>query len=266
MEPTPKTIARAAAGDDLARREVVEALQQPIYRLAVRMVLSRHDAEDAAQEALIRILEGLPTFRSESKLTTWAYRVAAHAILDFKRGQYRRPLLAFDAFRADLEQGLDIGAEEQPEDRVFLGQVLLGCTRALLQCLDGDHRLAYVVGEIMQFSGPDGAGICDVTEVVFRKRLSRARNLIRTALADQCGVINPDASCQCHRRLSRARQLGRVGSHVPDPGLDVADLRRTLHQISDLAERAATLHAAEPHDIVPPDLARRIREMAASTT
>jgi RNA polymerase sigma factor (sigma-70 family) len=261
VEPTPETVARAAGGDVAAQHEVLGALQRPIYRLAVRMLASPADAADATQEALLRVLGGLPTYRANSTLTTWALRVAARAVLDFKRGAARRPQLTFDAFEEDLESGLDPAAVERSEDSVYLGQVLLGCTRALLQCLDGDHRLAYVVGEVLQLAGPDGAEVCGVSEQAFRQRLSRARELVRAALDRQCGVVNPEARCQCHRRLATARRLGRAGPHLPGPGLDAVQLRRALRQLSDLATRVAALHAAEPRELVPPAVAARIRSL-----
>lgn len=85
VERTPETVARAARGDIEAQREVLAALEGPVYRLAIRMLASPADAADATQEALLRVLSGLSTYRGEATLTSWALRVAGRVILDFKR-------------------------------------------------------------------------------------------------------------------------------------------------------------------------------------
>ena len=63
-----------------------------------------------------------------------------------------------------------MAATPRAEDRVYLGQVMVGCARALLQCLDGDHRLAYVLGHVLELPGPEAAEISSVDEATHRKR------------------------------------------------------------------------------------------------
>ncbi|HEX4256609.1 MAG TPA: sigma factor, partial [Streptosporangiaceae bacterium] len=69
-------VARAIGGDAAALEEIVHRVQDPVYRLALRMAGRPADAEDAAQEILIRIVTRLASWRGEASLTTWAYRIA----------------------------------------------------------------------------------------------------------------------------------------------------------------------------------------------
>ena len=73
---------RATGGESEAVSEIVRALEKPVYGVALRMLNDPHDAEDAAQEALIRIVTRLAQFRGESRFATWAYRIAVRRILD----------------------------------------------------------------------------------------------------------------------------------------------------------------------------------------
>ena len=71
-------VARAVDGDKAALEEVIRLLQDPLYRLALRMVWRPADAEDATQEILIRVVTRLASWRGEAKLLTWAYRIGVN--------------------------------------------------------------------------------------------------------------------------------------------------------------------------------------------
>ncbi len=236
----------ARAGDRRALRELVDALRRPVYNLALRMLPTAAEAEEATQEALLKIVTGLSTFEGHSRLSTWAWTVASRTLLDYRKGQHRRPLYSIEEFQESLADCLDEEARERPEDRILLGQLKIACARALLQTLDAEHRLAFILGEILEVPGPDAARIAEVGEPTFRKRLSRARARLYPALQAHCGVVEPRARCRCHRRLDRARELGRVPEGAPDPGLDVAALRAALAEIEDLAARGAAYYRSHP--------------------
>jgi RNA polymerase sigma factor (sigma-70 family) len=76
------TVARAKGGDAHALEQVVAAVQDDVYRLALRMTAHPQDAEDASQEILVKVITRLEGFRGESSLRTWAYRIAVHHMLD----------------------------------------------------------------------------------------------------------------------------------------------------------------------------------------
>ena len=78
------------------------------------MLLDARDAEDATQEALIRIVTRLASFRGEARFSTWALRIAIHRIVDYR--EQRGPRLSFEQFSDDLRNGLDADAVERPED------------------------------------------------------------------------------------------------------------------------------------------------------
>src|SRR5437870_2880141 len=89
-------VTRAAAGDRQAVEDIMRALGPPFINLACRMV-PPGEADDAAQEALLKVLGALPTYRGDSRFSTWAWSVASRSILDYRRGAFRRPLYSFDA-------------------------------------------------------------------------------------------------------------------------------------------------------------------------
>lgn len=242
-EITLLVVQRAVAGERGAMEQIMRALERPFFNLALRMLLSPAEAEDATQECLLRVATRLAQFEGGSRFSTWAWKVAVNRILELKR----RPFLTLEQFSADLADGLELEAPERTEDLVALGELKMGCGRALLNCLEADDRIAYILGEIMELEGPEAAEILGVPAATFRKRLSRARERLREALSANCGVVNPAAPCRCHRRLARATVLGRVAPGVAstDAPLDVVALREKLSHIGE-AVRVAAYYRADP--------------------
>ena len=64
---------------------MVGLLQDPLYRLALRMTWRMADAEDATQEILIRVVTRLASWRGEAELLTWAYRIGVNYLLNLRR-------------------------------------------------------------------------------------------------------------------------------------------------------------------------------------
>ncbi|HEX2048144.1 MAG TPA: RNA polymerase sigma factor [Acidimicrobiales bacterium] len=222
----------AAQGDTEALESLVAAVADDVYRLALRMLWHPQDAEDATQEALVRIVTRVGSFRGEASFRTWAYRVAANHLLN-RKSRMERETLTFRRFAEDLHEGLADHGAEGPDARLLAEEVKLGCTLGMLLCLDREQRLAYVLGDVLGLSGDDAAYVCGITPAAFRQRASRARAALRAFVAEHCGLVNAGSPCRCDRRVETAVRLGRVD---PDRLLfagAVAEMER-LHDLGSL--------------------------------
>ena len=193
---------QALDGDREALDGLVRALQGDIYGLALRMLWNREDAEDATQEILVRVVTRLSQFEFRSRLKTWAYRLAVNYILDTKKSAIERLHLSFERFAENLGGGLEPASPADTEHSLLIEEVKVGCSLAMLQCLDRPHRAAYVLGEIMELSGPEAAEVLVISPALFRKRLQHARSAILDFMRVHCGLVSDNAPCQCHRRVS----------------------------------------------------------------
>ena len=208
----------ARSGDAGALEDLVRALRDDVYGLSVRMLWNPHDAEDATQEILVKVITRLDGFRGDSALRTWAYRIAVNHLLSTRRRGAERQGWTFDAFADDLAAGLDRQGPAEPAgpaEALLAEEVKVGCTLGMLQCLDRPQRVAYILGEVFQLPSDAGAVICDTTPAAYRKRLSRARSRVRAFVAEHCGIINPDAPCRCTRRVDAAIRAGRIDPAAP---------------------------------------------------
>lgn len=201
----------AKQGRQEALELVVRGIQGDVYRLALRFLWHPQDAEDATQEILVRVVTGLSDFRGESRFRTWVYRVASNALLSLKKQRMETHGLTFEAFGPDLMNGLtDASSGSNPEDVLLLEEVKIGCTLAILLCLDRGHRMAYILGEIMELDHDEASQVLDVGRAAFRKRLSRARSAVAKFLSGHCGLVERRNACRCSRRVDAAVRLGRI--------------------------------------------------------
>lgn len=219
--------AKAVEGDRDALERLVSCLVDDVYRIAVRMVWDRRDAEDATQEILTKVVTKLGSFEGRSSLKTWVYRVAVNHLLDRRRNEHED--FSFDVLAADLLDGLaDPRSEHQPELEILAHEVKVTCTGAMLLCLDRPHRIAYLLGDILQLPGPVAADILEIDPAALRKRLQRARSEIRGFMESNCGLVASSAACRCSRRVSRAVELGRVDVGASN---DTSRARKAVREI-----------------------------------
>jgi RNA polymerase sigma factor (sigma-70 family) len=255
---------RARDGDRAALESLLGAIQDRIYGLALRMLWHPEDARDAAQEILIRIVTRLGTFAGRSAFMTWAYRVAVNHLLRARQSRLERQAYTFERFGRELDEGRS--DEPPPGDALLLEEIKIGCTLGMLTCLDRPHRLAYILGEILEMDGDEAVRVLGVRHATFRQRLARARQAILDFTRATCGLVNPENRCRCRRRVGQALRRGRL-----DPGrlLFASDRERArgfpavLAEIRRLEEvrRAAALYRSHPPPAAPVDLAARVRAL-----
>ena len=101
--PVSHDLVRSAAGGNAqALQTIVRQTQDQIYNLALKFLWHPEDAQDAAQEILIRIVTNLSSFRAESAFGTWAYRIAVNHLMNVKRSRAERREVSFNSVEKEL--------------------------------------------------------------------------------------------------------------------------------------------------------------------
>jgi RNA polymerase sigma-70 factor, ECF subfamily len=111
-EPLSETIRRARAGDQAAIATLVAEQQRYVYSIAMTITRDPTDAADLTQDALIRFIRAIGSYRGETKLSTWLYRLVVNLGIDRMRRRGAPPI------RLD-DEGVDVDvASDDPIDDV----------------------------------------------------------------------------------------------------------------------------------------------------
>ncbi len=169
-------VAAAQGGDRYALDQLLRRHYERIHAVCRRLAGSTRDADDACQEALIKIVRSLPRFDGRSSFGTWAYRIATNASLDELRKRQRRPSLhAVDEdHRPELVDTQANGYAEQFPDRLLLDDAL--------DRLPEDLRIAVVLRDVADLDYAEIAEALDVPIGTVKSRISRGRAALAALL------------------------------------------------------------------------------------
>lgn len=272
MDQDAQLVRQAVNGDKDALEKLIAGISDKIYGLSIRMLYDPDDAEDASQEILVKIVTRLESFRAESLFSTWAYKVAVNHLHDVRRTRNKPQPIPFE----DLDDRVrldDPGPWEESlspaMQKLVLEEMRISCLQGLLQSLDHDHRLAYLLSEIFDVSGEEGAKVLDISPAAFRKRLSRARARLGGWMKSKCSLISPDNPCSCDVQAryhmsrgnldpQRTTFAARTCSKRRDPGV-----RAGLQELDEM-KRVNALYRADPDIQASNDFTAFLRELLDS--
>ena len=169
-------VAAAQGGDRFALDQLLRLHYDRIHAVCRRVAGSTKDADDACQEALIKIVRNLPRFDGRSSFGTWAYRIATNASLDELRKRQRRPALhsVADDERAEAVDPNSARFAESLADRFVLD--------AALDRLPEDLRVAVVLRDVADLDYAEIAATLDVPVGTVKSRISRGRAALASSL------------------------------------------------------------------------------------
>ena len=166
-----------ANGDPLAARSLTARLGPRAFSVALRMLGDRDEAEDVAQEAMMRLWKMAPDWRpGEAQVSTWLYRVATNLCLDRKRRESRAGLSRLD----DVQEPLDpaMGAPEQMQ-----ADARSDALQAALMSLPDRQRQAVVLRHIEELSNPEIAGVMEISVEAVESLTARGKRALAAALS-----------------------------------------------------------------------------------
>lgn len=176
-EVLSRLVSKAQKGDLQAFEQLAEQHHTRIYNIALGIMGNPHDAEDAAQNVLIKLYRAIGDFRFQSKFSTWVYRITTNVCMDELRKKKRtvsvsRDELADDAFGAD---------EATPEAHV-LSSESVSQLRCAIADLKDEHRTVIVLRDINGFSYEEIARITKCSVGTVKSRINRARTALKDTL------------------------------------------------------------------------------------
>lgn len=211
-EEEKRLIKEAVSGNEAALETLLCGVRDMVFNLSLRMLGVVPDAEDAAQEILIKVMTHLSSFRRESRLSTWVFRIAVNHLKNDCKGMFAQRPLSFEAYGEDIASGRerDVPDMSGGVDQALLERELkLSCSNVMLQCLSPEDRAVYILGTMFRLDSRIAAEILETTPEAYRQRLSRIRKKVGAFLSEYCG-LSGTGSCSCKRRTNYAIATHRI--------------------------------------------------------
>lgn len=174
-----ETLRRASAGDCQAFAAVFDTYYEFIYRVAFKHVGSKADAEDVAQETVVKLARKLGSYRFEARFSTWLYRLTANTAKDWLRKGYRKRELGWP-------ETLDVASADPSPEHQAITRDILGTLERLPEKLREAVRLVFVDG----LSHGQAAEHLGCAESTVSWRIHEARKVL-TNLTDPANAEGP---------------------------------------------------------------------------
>ena len=183
------------AGKPEAFDRFVEHFRAKIFHYSWLMCGNREDAEEVAQEALLKVFESFVQLRNPAQVRPWVFRIAKNACLMKRRKSvfapsHERSLDQFLPARngADGEAKIDIADwSRMPDDQVLQSEMRQALERAMAT-LPENYRAVILLRDLEELSTGETAHILDVSEDTVKQRLHRGRLALRQALDEHLRV------------------------------------------------------------------------------
>lgn len=190
MQGDELLLRRACKGDVQAFEELMQSHESRIYAIALRMMGNREDAQDCAQEAMVRIYRAMGSFKGQSALATWIYRITMNTCLDELRRRKARKVTSLDSLVDNGWSPTDTG--DTPEEHGLRVEKQNALNRAI-QSLPDDMRAAIILRDVKGYSYDEIASILDANVGTIKSRISRGREKLREILSKQSELFGRTA-------------------------------------------------------------------------
>lgn len=180
MHQDQALIQRAVEGDERAMRQLWSLHAPRIDAVVRRLVGDADAAEDIAQEVWIQIFRALPTYRGDSRFTTWAHRIAVNRTLNALRSTRRIQTSETEIFE-------DTASVEHDGDRMMLAATI----DAAVQRLSPGARAVFVLHDVEGYTHEEIAAEMGITSGGSKSQLFKARAKLRRLLAHLVDAPSP---------------------------------------------------------------------------
>lgn len=167
-------VSRAQDGDLRSFEQLITLYEGPLFRLALRMVGDRQEAEDIVQEALVVVWRSLPELEDPVAFPRWIYQITTRRCLNLLRTRDRRPARPV----VDTELEAVAGDAERRPDGVVEQRATTEALAGLLATLPSDQRACWLLHTFHDLTYAQIAEIMAVGEATVRGRIARARKTL----------------------------------------------------------------------------------------
>ena len=168
-------------------------------------LVGEHEAEDVAQTVFEKVNNNLSTFKGESKISTWVFKIATNAALDRLRSpSYKRTPSGPQApVQLQSVENIEMANRPVSPDQKVIRDEMSDCIREFVDRLPPDYRTILILNELEGFSNREIAEILQISLETAKIRLHRARAKLKESLESGCDFyLDEKSELACDRKQS----------------------------------------------------------------
>ena len=186
--------------------QIYEEFQPKILHYLSRLT-GQQEVEDIAQEVFEKASRGLKSFKGESKLSTWLYRIATNTAIDRMRSLSFRLSSEYASLDEDTgteDRNVWSGHTKTHIDQTVIRKEMSECVREFVDRLPSDYKTVILLSELEGFKNKEIADILQVSLDTVKIRLHRARARLKKELDDGCTFYHSEQDIlACDRKQSQ---------------------------------------------------------------
>jgi len=184
---TRNLVERLKAHDPAAVSDLSDSYGAKIYQLAFRYLRNREDAEEVAQDVLLKVSQKIDAFRGDAALSSWIYRITFNAAMSRLR-EFKQNLPNAPEKAGDEETGQSLRREivdwsPLADEEVLRAEMRRTLVRALRE-MPVLYRAPVILRDVQGLTTEEASAVLHVKEQTLKSRLHRGRLMLRDHLAD----------------------------------------------------------------------------------
>src|SRR5213594_3766503 len=179
-----RLVARLRQADPAAFEEVVTLYEAKVYGLARGLTRNDEDAQDAVQDTFLSVFRSVKSFKGDSSLSTWIYRITVNAALMKMRGRKHDDRSvpideAMPTFDEDGHRVASLPDWHPRSDEMLLNTEMGGHLRRAIEELEADYRTVLILRDQEEMTNEEVAAVLGLSVPAIKSRLHRARIFVR---------------------------------------------------------------------------------------
>jgi len=190
---TQDLVERLKAHDPAAVTDLSDSYGAKIYQLAFRYLKNREDAEEVAQDVLLKVYQKIDAFRGDAALSSWIYRITFNAAMsrlrEFKQNLPNAPEKAGDDDTGPPRKREVVDWSPLADEEMLRGEMRQALVRALKD-MPVLYRAPVLLRDVQGLTTEEASAVLHVKEQTLKSRLHRGRLMLRDQLSDFSGGLS----------------------------------------------------------------------------
>jgi RNA polymerase sigma-70 factor (ECF subfamily) len=193
VSTTRNLVERLKAHDQTAVADLSDSYGSKIYQLAFRYLRNREDAEEVAQDVLLKVYQKIDAFRGDAALSSWIYRITFNAAMSRLR-EFKQDLPNLAEKTVDETTGQPVKRDvvdwaPLADENALRAEMRQALVRALKE-MPVLYRAPVILRDVQGLTTEEASAVLHVKEQTLKSRLHRGRLMLREHLSDFAGGVS----------------------------------------------------------------------------